>query len=208
MKQVVIINGKGGCGKDTFCAQVRAARPTGSVCVFSSIDCVKYVALAGGWDGEKDEKGRRLLSRLKEAFAEYNDLPFEDTKNAWRRFMEDDDAEILFIHIREMGEIEKTAEWIRGRGGRVCTLLLRRTAPGWRPAGGNPSDDGAERGEYDYVYENRFQRGHGMESDMENYFHALLANEALKEAKVGIDRAIEKLQSCCKAVAVSCTKKE
>ena len=147
MKQTVIINGKGGCGKDTFCAQIEASRPTRSVTVFSSVDCIKYVALAGGWDGEKDEKGRLLLSRLKEAFAEYNDLPFEDTKNAWRRFMEDDDAEILFIHIREMGEIEKTVEWIRGRGGRVCTLLIRRTTPGWRPASGNPSDDGAERGD-------------------------------------------------------------
>lgn len=207
MKQVIIINGKGGCGKDTFCAQIQEARPK-SVTVFSSVDSIKYVALAGGWDGEKDEKGRLLLSRLKEAFTEYNDLPFEDTKAVWRKFMEDDVAEILFLHIREKSEIEKTVEWIRGRGGRVCTLLIRRTTPGWRPASGNPSDDGAERGDYDYVYENRFQRGHGMESDMENFFHTLLVNEGLREAKVGIERAIEKLQSCCKSIAVSCTEKE
>lgn len=194
MKQTVIINGKGGCGKDTFCAQIAASRPTGSVRVFSSIDCIRYVALAGGWDGEKDEKGRLLLSKLKEAFTEYDDLPFKETKGAWEAFMEDEAAEILFIHIREMSEIEKTAEWIRAQGGRVCTLLIRRMTPGWRPATGNPSDDGAERGEYDYVYENRFQRGRGMESDMEHFFSALLANEALKEAKEGIERAVEKIE--------------
>jgi len=185
MKLTIIINGRGGCGKDTFCDCIRARSGEGAVRAYSSIDAIKYVALSGGWDGEKDEAGRLLLSELKEAFVKYNDLPFEDTKKRWRAFEADEKAETMFLHIREMSEIEKMASWIRGQGGKVCTLLIRRMTPGWTGATGNPADDGAEAGLYDFVYENRFERGRGMEEDMWAFYGRLRAweeEEAAAEA--------------------------
>jgi hypothetical protein len=52
-KQVFIINGSGGCGKDTFISFV-----SDIACVtnFSSVDKVKEIARIIGWDGEKTER--------------------------------------------------------------------------------------------------------------------------------------------------------
>jgi len=47
----------------------------------SSIDPVKYVASKFGWQGEKDDKARRMLSNLKDMLTEYNDFPFHTVTN-------------------------------------------------------------------------------------------------------------------------------
>ena len=66
-KQIVIINGTGGCGKDTFVSFVSKYK---RVYNFSSIDKVKEIAKLIGWDGGKTDKDRKFLSDLKKLTTE------------------------------------------------------------------------------------------------------------------------------------------
>ena len=82
-KRIVIINGVGGSGKDTF---VELCAKHANVINISSVDKVKEAAkVLVGWNGEKDEKSRKLLVDLKKISIEYNDYPtayiLEEHKN-------------------------------------------------------------------------------------------------------------------------------
>ena len=115
-KHVVIINGSAGVGKDTF---VAICNSFCKVMNFSSIDEIKKLAKLIGWDGNKDEKGRKLLSDLKVAMSDYCDLPFQSMKNKYNEFIKSD-ADILFLHIREPEEIAKAANEFN-----AITLLIK-----------------------------------------------------------------------------------
>lgn len=110
-KQIFIINGSGGSGKDTFVSLVRECMERGIgrnnlVDNFSSVDKVKEIARMIGWDGKKTEKDRKFLSDLKLLCTEYNNMPFKSMQEKVEEF-ENDNAEFLFLHIREPEEIEK-----------------------------------------------------------------------------------------------------
>ena len=80
-KKVIIINGTGGSGKDTFvefCAEF--ARVTN----ISSVDPAKAAAkVLVGWEGEKDDKARKLLVDLKKLSIDYNDAPAKYIKSKY-----------------------------------------------------------------------------------------------------------------------------
>ena len=103
-KQVFIISGSGGVGKDTFCE--KCGHYT-DVKVVSSVELVKHFATEMGWNGQKTPKDRKFLSDLKDLLTEYNDLPFRDIKRKVNEFKQDNDNMFLFIHIREPEEIER-----------------------------------------------------------------------------------------------------
>lgn len=104
-KQVFIINGSGGVGKDTLIELI--ANCTGfSIMNFSSVDKVKEIARKIGWDGGKTEKDRKFLSDLKLLCSEYNDMPFKSMDSTVNAFY-NSDALMLFLHIREPEEIER-----------------------------------------------------------------------------------------------------
>ena len=54
-KLTIVINGKGGVGKDTLCMSL----PHRRVRNISSITPIKEIAAMHGWNGEKDLKSRR-----------------------------------------------------------------------------------------------------------------------------------------------------
>ena len=62
MKEIIIINGSGGVGKDTFIAMCDKYTYTKN---YSSVDEIKCVARQLGWNGGKTEKDRKFLSDLK-----------------------------------------------------------------------------------------------------------------------------------------------
>ena len=72
MKTVVIINGAGESGKGTFVKFCRDILLPYRIFVnnISSIDQVKEVAAGLGWDGKKDDEGRKFLSDLKDLSTE------------------------------------------------------------------------------------------------------------------------------------------
>lgn len=104
MKEVVILNGSGGVGKDTFCKLVNKYA---LVTHCSSVDEVKYFARTMGWNGTKTEKDRKFLSDLKALLTRYNDRPFNYLSMIVKKFLSNKVEEILFIDIREPAEIDR-----------------------------------------------------------------------------------------------------
>ena len=145
-KQVLIINGRGGVGKDTICS---CAAQFLRVRNISSITPIVEIARFAGWGGEKTLAARRLLSRLKEAFTEYNDLSFTYCMQQYQDFL-NSDAELLFIHVREPDEIERLKYAI----GSCCRTLLVRRPDLSGTCYGNRSDDEVESYSYDLYFEN------------------------------------------------------
>ena len=144
-KTVIVINGRGGVGKDTLCD---AAATKYKVMNVSSITPIKNIALANGWDGGKDAKSRKFLSDLKQLFTEYNELPTTYLYNCYEEFMAGED-ELMFVHIREPKEIGKFKSRIPTR---CVTLLVEREqmSADW----GNASDDEVSQYAYDFIYQN------------------------------------------------------
>lgn len=117
-KQVFIINGSGGVGKDTLVSLVQKHISAVNI---SSVDEVKKFATMMGWDGKKDEKSRKFLSDLKNILIEYNDKPFSYLKESVHDFLNDECNELCFLHIREPQEIQRAKEAFN-----AITILVTR----------------------------------------------------------------------------------
>ena len=146
-KLTLVINGRGGVGKDTLC-EVAATRYR--VKNVSSITPIKELAAQCGWQGEKTDRARRFLAELKALTAEYNDYPTLWITEKYREFLSGDE-EILFVHIREGAEIEK---FVRATEGDAKTLLVRAERRMGAHTYGNASDDEVENYPYDYYFSN------------------------------------------------------
>lgn len=116
-KKIVIINGSGGVGKDTF---VEFCSEFTNVKNISSVDKVKEAAkVLVNWNGEKDEKSRKFLSDLKKMSIDYNNYPLVYIKEQADEFKQNEEQTIMFIHIREKSEIQKVKEEVGAK-----TLLI------------------------------------------------------------------------------------
>ena len=166
-KIVIIINGKGGAGKDTICDIVSQHYNTMNV---SSIDPIKEIALKYGWNGEKDNKSRKFLADLKRAFIEYNDLPNNYLKRKYDDFISADDKKILFVHIREADQIDAFKSMINTK----CVTLLVTGADSGEL--GNLSDDETGAYSYDYYYDNTGPIEQ-LQNSVMDFFGELLGNE-------------------------------
>ena len=143
-KPIIIINGTGGSGKDTlvsFCGESKR------VLNISAVDKVKEAAkILVGWNGEKDEKARKMLSDLKLLSVEYNDAPAKYILKKVDEFKESEE-ELMFTHIRESSEIRKLKE---ATGAKTLLVKNNRVAP----IVTNVSDNDVENFEYDYIIGN------------------------------------------------------
>ncbi len=147
-KTVIVINGKGGVGKDTLCDFAMEAFKVKNI---SSVDPIKAIARECGWAGEKTDKARKFLSDLKGLTVAYNDFPTVWAKNEYERFLTTDE-EIMFLHIREPIEI---AKFVKATDGKAKTLLIRGGARSVKDGKyGNASDDNVEEYAYDYYFVN------------------------------------------------------
>ena len=131
-------------GKDTF---VSFASKYATTTNFSSVDFVKDVARFAGWNGEKDPRSRLFLSKLKELLAEYDDIPYKKIAEEIHWFKNQPERELLFIHIREPGEI---ARIVRDFG--AITVLVKRANN--QQIVSNDSDKYTESYNYDFVLNN------------------------------------------------------
>lgn len=153
---VIIINGNSGVGKDTLCDIVTEEYGEDYVCNYSSIEPIKAIARECGWDGQKDLKDREFLFKLKSLLKEYNDYPFKEVINEFCNFVFGDEY-IMFIHIREAEEIERTKNKINSiflkkgyKHSNCLTMLVKRD--GIDKFG--PADDLINGYKYDLIYEN------------------------------------------------------
>ena len=142
-KKIIVINGTGGSGKDTF---VTYCSKYCTVFNFSSIDKIKQIAKLMGWDGGKTEKDRKFLSDLKALATNYNDLPYNSILKAISEFY-NNNSDIMFIHIREPKEIKRIVLEFNAE-----TLLIKRN--NYELIKSNLSDKNVENYDYDYIIEN------------------------------------------------------
>lgn len=141
MKQVVIINGRGGVGKDTFIDKVNELVPCAN---YSSVERVKLVAKLAGWNGEKDENGRKFLHDIKTLINNNNEVIKKDLINFYTtKFMANDKLQILFFHIREPEEIDKFKKIFNAK-----TILIKNNFN--KGVMGNYADDSVDDYNYDY----------------------------------------------------------
>ena len=160
-KLVVIINGKGGVGKDS-CILSLAKNTNLNIVNVSSIEPVKKLAIElGWWDGKnKDDRSRAMLSYLKQAMI-YGDNSIDKYifKEVSQFLISSND--ILFIHIRESEEIKKIIDKLQNVKDvlNVSTLLITREDIE-NKSYGNTSDDNVECGfVYDHIFENKLNTG-------------------------------------------------
>ena len=163
IKQVFIINGSGGVGKDAFVEMIQTFEFIGKnknstvrfknleIRNYSSVSKVKEIAKIIGWNGEKTERDRKFLSDLKLLTTEYNDMPLNDMKKYTRSFMNSDDINrILFLHIREPEEIAKAVNEFKEYN--VKTILIRRDSI--KHITSNMADENVYNYNYDIVINN------------------------------------------------------
>lgn len=142
-KKIVVINGTGGCGKDTF---VSFCSKYCNVYNFSSIDKIREIAKMMGYDGGKTEKDRKFLADLKVLTKEYNDLPYNCIKDAISIF-NDNESNVMFIHTREPEEIGRIVKEFD-----ALAILIKRK--NYELITSNSSDANVENYDYDYIFEN------------------------------------------------------
>lgn len=151
--KIIIINGVPASGKTTFVEFTKDSKY--QVYNFSMIDYVKEKAKLLGWDGIKDEKGRKFLSNIKDSLTEYDDIPFkkviEEIQTVlykYDQFEQPTDNLVFFVHSREPEDIQKWKELTNAK-----TLFLRRPAAE-DVEHNNHADRNVFDFDYDYVYSN------------------------------------------------------
>ena len=146
-KIAIVINGKGGVGKDTLCD---GAAERFAVKNVSSITPIKEIAKLCGWGGAKDDKSRKFLADLKQLCVDYNNYPTAWLKERYDEFLASDE-QIMFAHIREPEEI---AKFVSATGGVAKTLLIRANERLAKNVYGNAADDNVENYAYDFYFDN------------------------------------------------------
>ena len=155
-KKIIIINGKGASGKDTFVNYVGNYIKTEN---YSSVDLIKKIAKHLGYNGGKSNKDRKFLSDLKMLSSNYNDLPYIDVVEKILEFLytRDNTNQLLFIHVREPEEIQRLIDFATKSNIDISTLLIKRNGKNFNSENityGNFADDNAENYDYDNIIEN------------------------------------------------------
>ena len=155
-KIVIIINGKGGSGKDTICDILARHYPVTNV---STITKVKQAArLIFGWNNGKEYRDRKFLSDLKDLWSNYNDGPFKYAYEKYEEFRDKPSTaynEIMVIHVREPEEIKKLYDAIRIDDSEIPCKTLLITSPRTDDCCyGNYADDMVNDYPYSFVYHN------------------------------------------------------
>jgi len=147
-KVIVVINGGAGVGKDTFISFFGKYVPTAYIHI---ADFAKTIARSIGWNGRKDEKGRRLLSDIKVAIDNYNDGNFNKICEETEKFLSDHSEyagkQCLYIAMREPADIER----FQAKYKATSLLIVNNNVT---PITSNIGDAGVSGYNYDYVITN------------------------------------------------------
>lgn len=141
MSKIIVINGMGEVGKSTFislCHEIDTR-----VIETSTVDFVKEIALQAGWDGVKDEIGRRFLSELKDAMEHYHDIPNQKIEE----FIQSHPDNIIFVNVREPHNIQYYKDVYNA----ITAIVIN---PNTKQIQGNHADENVYDYEYDVYIEN------------------------------------------------------
>ena len=103
--KIYVLNGSGGCGKDTF-VDLCQIYSKYQIWHDSTIAPIKEVAAELGWNGEKTEEYRKFLSDLKDISTKLFDTSFKyiESQIELARYCK---VNYIFIDCREPEEIER-----------------------------------------------------------------------------------------------------
>ncbi len=118
MKLLLLLSGKAGAGKDTFADSIASL----GFHKYSFAKALKDEAIAGGWNGQKDFRGRVLLQQLGTVWRNYE-------PDHWiRRLQESIRHDMVAItDCRYRNEISLMKTWGRENGYSVVTVRINRT---------------------------------------------------------------------------------
>lgn len=104
MNKIVIISGSGGVGKSEFIKQCSLIHK--NTRELSTVDYVKFMANKIGWNNEKDERGRRFLSDIKDALSRYDNSPNEYVDRQIDYINSILNNTVIFVNAREEQDIK------------------------------------------------------------------------------------------------------
>lgn len=143
--KIFYMNGIGTSGKDQFLDFVEGFA---DITRTSTVDKVKEIAIEKfGWDGVKDEKGRKLLASIRYAWGEYNDGPVKEVGKLIRKCKSD----ALFVMVREFSEMMKMKRLYGGE-----TIVMIRPGIEVGPTEQQFLDEVPTDYSYDYAIRNCF----------------------------------------------------
>ena len=182
MRKIVVINGSGGSGKDTF---VNYCKEFVHVTHTSYVNYIRNeIAPRLGYKGGKTEKDRKFLSDLQDISSDYNDFPYEviddEIQDFWDSFFHDSDDYVLFIDVREPKVIQRMVDDY----GAKTLLVTRSDAP---EITSNHADAEVNNYNYDYKVVN--------DGTLENLRHA---------AEVFCKEKLFKPKSKCDTECIDC----
>ncbi|MCX4356840.1 MAG: hypothetical protein OSJ43_11590 [Oscillospiraceae bacterium] len=172
-KQIFILNGTAGAGKDTFANLLNEHYPTKHI---SSITPIKNAAEALGWSGEKTPEYREFLCEMKKFVNSKGEFIWNYLDKEVEAFREDNKTQILLIDIREPDEIKKAVYKYDAK-----TILIERRSmyktETVSSIGGVPlhthtipviSSNTADSGVYNYAYDYRISNNGSIEEFKKN----------------------------------------
>lgn len=148
MTKAYVVNGHPLSGKTKFeeyCQKVLLEKGY-TVGIFSTIDPVKEIAILLGWDGVKDDKGRRFLSDLKDALDLYCDFTYRHILDIFKSGVYD----VMFIDSREPPQIQRFCDKL----GAQSILVKRRNNP--VSSFSNHADENVDNYKYDIEIKNDY----------------------------------------------------
>ena len=148
MKHLLLLSGKAGAGKDTFADSIASL----GFHKYSFAKALKDEASRGGWDGQKDFRGRVLLQQLGTVWRNYE-------PDHWiRRLQKSITHDLVAItDCRYRNEISLMQTWGRENGYSVVTVRINRSDHdnGLSPeARSHPSECELDGESFDMVVEN------------------------------------------------------
>lgn len=182
-KQIFILNGVAGAGKDTFAAILDEFIPTYHI---SSITPVKNAARRLGWNGAKDEKSRNFLCEFKQ-FLNSHSTYIWDYLDEQVKVFEKSNYQILLIDIREPLEIAKAFNRYNCE-----TILIKRDSENDRYD--NSADSNVFMYKYDYVINNDTDIGNLVHNTKKFADIIKSKNKSNKVVAVDFDNTIAKTE--------------
>ena len=143
MRHLILLSGKAQAGKNTFASAIAHL----GFKRYAFADALKREALQGGWDGEKNEKGRILLQNLGSAWRHYE-------PDHWIRRLQEsiEHYRVVVTDCRYINEISIMEKWGKDHGFRVHVVRIER--PGHAFLSGSAASHPSECELDDYLFMN------------------------------------------------------
>lgn len=143
--KIIVINGNGCSGKDTFVNFCLEINP--NIHRISTVDFVKHLASLCGWDGTKTPGNRKFLSDLKDLLEGWDNVPNKIVENYIEYLDGTETPQTLFIHAREPNNIQ----YYKDKYNATAILILNDNV---EQVTSNHADMGVYDFAYDYIIDN------------------------------------------------------